>query len=79
MVVGGNVSVETLEQLLDAFTQHDLDRIMEFFSDDATFDMPKGPQPRGYPFRWQERGSQGTGSLASAESPTFITVKTATG
>ncbi len=43
----GQVSVETLKQLLDAFNQHKLDRIMEFFSDDATFDMPRGPRPWG--------------------------------
>jgi len=50
MAVGGTVSVEALEQLLDAFNQHDLDRIMEFFSDDATFDMPRGDQPWGTRF-----------------------------
>ncbi len=43
----GQVTVEALEQLLDAFNHHDLDRIMEFFSDDATFDMPRGADPWG--------------------------------
>lgn len=43
----GEITVETLRQLLDAFNQHDLDRIMEFFSDDATFDMPRGAHPWG--------------------------------
>jgi ketosteroid isomerase-like protein len=43
----GQVTVETLKQLLDAFNQHDLDRIMEFFSDDATLDTPRGPHPWG--------------------------------
>ncbi len=47
MAVGGQVTVETLKQLLHAFNQHDLDRIMEFFSDDATFDMPRGAHPWG--------------------------------
>ncbi len=47
MAVRGQVTVEGLKQLLDAFNQHDLDRIMEFFSDDATFDMPRGSHPWG--------------------------------
>lgn len=41
------VTAERLKQLLDAFNDHDLDRIMEFFSDDATFDMPRGPHRWG--------------------------------
>jgi hypothetical protein len=36
-----------LEQLLDAFNRHDLDAIMGWFADDATFDMPRGPDPWG--------------------------------
>lgn len=47
MAVGDQVTVETLEDLLDAFNEHDLDRIMDFFSDDAAFDMPRGPDPWG--------------------------------
>jgi ketosteroid isomerase-like protein len=47
MVVQEQVTVETLRELLDAFNQHDLDRIMDFFSEDATFDMPRGPEPWG--------------------------------
>jgi ketosteroid isomerase-like protein len=47
MAVEGKVTVETLKQLLDAFNHHDLDRIMGFFSADATFDMPRGPEPWG--------------------------------
>jgi ketosteroid isomerase-like protein len=43
----GEVTVATLEELLDAFNRHDLDRIMEFFSEDATFDMPRGTDPWG--------------------------------
>jgi ketosteroid isomerase-like protein len=36
-----------LEQLLDAFNRHDLDAIMAHFAEDATFDMPRGPDPWG--------------------------------
>jgi|ERR1700736_286856 ketosteroid isomerase-like protein len=46
-MVQGRVTAETLRELLDAFNQHDLDRIMKFFSHDATFDMPRGPHPWG--------------------------------
>jgi steroid delta-isomerase-like uncharacterized protein len=41
------VTEETLKQVLDAFNRHDLDAIMEFFSDECTFDMPRGPEPWG--------------------------------
>jgi ketosteroid isomerase-like protein len=43
----GQVTVESLRALLAAFNQHNLDRIMEFFSEDATFDLPRGPHPWG--------------------------------
>ena len=36
-----------LEQVLDAFNRHDLDAIMEFFAQDCTCDMPRGPNPWG--------------------------------
>ncbi len=38
---------ETLVQILDAFNRHDLDAIMEFFSDDCSFDFPRGPESWG--------------------------------
>jgi ketosteroid isomerase-like protein len=41
------VTVETLERVLDAFNRHDLDAIMAFFCEDATFDAPRGPAPWG--------------------------------
>lgn len=40
-------SLETLEAFLDAFNRHDLDAIMDFFSDDCSFDFPRGPHPWG--------------------------------
>jgi ketosteroid isomerase-like protein len=42
-----SVSVETLKAILAAFNAHDLDAIMEFFGDDCSFDMPRGPDPWG--------------------------------
>src|SRR3989338_9575863 len=46
----GNVTVGTLKQILEAFNNHDLDAIMEFFSDDCSFDFPRGPKPWGQRF-----------------------------
>jgi ketosteroid isomerase-like protein len=42
--------VDTLKMILDAFNRHDLDAIMEFFSDECSFDFPKGPDPWGKRF-----------------------------
>jgi steroid delta-isomerase-like uncharacterized protein len=44
------VTEETLKQILEAFNRHDLDAIMEFFSDDCSFDFPRGPEPWGQRF-----------------------------
>ncbi len=39
-----------LRRSLEAFNQHDLDSIMEFFEDDCTFDLPRGTKPWGTRF-----------------------------
>ena len=44
------VTKETLKQILDAFNRHDLNAIMEFFSDDCSFDFPRGPESWGQRF-----------------------------
>lgn len=41
------VTVETLKEILDASNQHNLDAIMEYFSEDCTFDFPRGPEAWG--------------------------------
>ena len=41
------VSSDTLKAILNAFNDHDLDAIMEFFADDCSLDMPRGPEPWG--------------------------------
>lgn len=38
---------EAPKAILDAFNAHDLDAIMEFFADDCSLDMPRGPDPWG--------------------------------
>ena len=42
-----SITVDTLEQILEAFNRHDLDAIMTIFSEDCTFDMPRGPEAWG--------------------------------
>jgi ketosteroid isomerase-like protein len=37
----------TLKAIAQAFNDHDLDRIMGFFTDDAVLEMPRGPDPWG--------------------------------
>jgi ketosteroid isomerase-like protein len=49
------VTTETLKKILEAFNRHDLDSIMEFFSDDCSFDMPRGPEPRGQRFSGKDQ------------------------
>ena len=61
----GEVTAATLEELLDAFNQHDLDRIMEFFSEDATFDMPRGTDPWGTRYVGKDEVRKGLASRFS--------------
>ena len=37
----------SLDGLLDAFNGHDVDAILEFFTEDCVLDMPRGPAPGG--------------------------------
>ena len=41
------VTVETLKKFLEAFNRHDLDAIIEFFAEDCSMDLPRGPHPWG--------------------------------
>lgn len=43
-------TVAILREILEAFNRHDLDDIMEYFAEDAVFDGPRGPTPRGERF-----------------------------
>lgn len=42
--------LEVIRQVTAAFDRHDLDAIMEHFTDDCVFDSPRGPQPHGQRF-----------------------------
>ena len=48
-------TAETLKQVLDAFNRHDLDAIMGYFSDDCSFDFPRGPEAWGQRFTGKEQ------------------------
>ena len=56
------VSEEMLKQVLDAFNRHDLEAIMAFFTDDCTFDFPRGPEPWGRRFIGKDRVREGLAS-----------------
>lgn len=48
--VSQEVTVNTLMQILDAFNRHDLDAIMDYFSEACSFDFPRGPEFYGQRF-----------------------------
>ncbi len=52
------VTVDTLKEIEDAFNRHDLDAIMEFFAEDSSLDMPRGPDPWGQRFIGKEQVRQ---------------------
>jgi steroid delta-isomerase-like uncharacterized protein len=44
------ITTDTMKQVLEAFNRHDLDAIMEYFTEDCTFDFPRGPEYYGQRF-----------------------------
>lgn len=54
--------IEMMKAFLDAFNRHDVDDIMDFFTDDCEFDMPRGPAPCGVQLRGKERVREGIAS-----------------
>jgi steroid delta-isomerase-like uncharacterized protein len=52
---GTAITTETLKQVLEAFNRHHLEAIMEYFSDDCSFDFPRGPEPWGQRFVGKEQ------------------------
>lgn len=49
-VQSNSVTEDILKIFLEAFNRHDLDAIMTFFTEDCSFDFPKGPNPYGQRF-----------------------------
>ena len=56
------VTADTLKQILEAFNRHDLDAIMEFFSEDCSLDMPRGPDPWGQRYTGKTQVREALGS-----------------
>jgi ketosteroid isomerase-like protein len=56
------VTIETLERVLDAFNAHDLDAVMSFFTDDCVLEMPRGPEPWGRRLAGREQVREGLAS-----------------
>jgi ketosteroid isomerase-like protein len=49
------VTEAVLKEALDAFNRHDLDAIMEYFTDDCSLDFPRGPYHYGQRFVGKEQ------------------------
>jgi ketosteroid isomerase-like protein len=54
-------TTEALQAFLAAFNDHDLDRIMSFFTDDCVFESPRGPDAWGTRFTGPEAVRDGLG------------------
>jgi hypothetical protein len=46
-MMSGKVTYDLLKKFLEAFNLHDLDSIMDYFSDDCVLYTPRGTGPRG--------------------------------
>lgn len=42
-----DTKLNVLREIAAGFDTHDLDRIMEHFTDDCVFESPRGPEPHG--------------------------------
>jgi ketosteroid isomerase-like protein len=51
---GGQVTEKLMRDISAAFNSRDVDRIMLFFTDDATFYLARGPEPVGRTLRGKE-------------------------
>jgi steroid delta-isomerase-like uncharacterized protein len=48
-----------LDALLDAFNAHDVDAILELFTDDCVYDAPRGPAPGGRRYAGKDEVREG--------------------
>ena len=53
--------VDVLQEVLDGFNEHDLDKIMSHFSEDCVFFAPRGPDSWGRRFVGKEQVREGLG------------------
>jgi ketosteroid isomerase-like protein len=56
------VTTGVLKAFLEAFNRHDLDAIMDFFADECTMDLPRGPDPWGTHLAGKEQVREGCAS-----------------
>jgi ketosteroid isomerase-like protein len=57
--MSGEATAETLRAFTATFNQRDLDAVMAYFTDDAVFVSPRGPDPWGTRFEGKERVREG--------------------
>lgn len=48
-----------LDGLAEAFNAHDIDRVMSYFADGCSLDMPRGPDPHGRRYQGKESVRRG--------------------
>lgn len=51
--------ISVLDGLVDAFNAHDIDKIMTYFDDECSLDMPRGPEPHGSRYIGRENVRRG--------------------
>jgi len=54
-----NITVELLEEIADAFNRKDVDKIIDYFSEDGEFYLARGPHPHGQRFKGKAEIRQG--------------------
>jgi ketosteroid isomerase-like protein len=59
MAMSGDPSAALLREFTATFNTRDLDAVMAYFSDDAVFESPRGPDPWGTRFEGKERVGEG--------------------
>jgi ketosteroid isomerase-like protein len=55
----GLATVEMLREFTDTFNRRNLDGVMDYFTDDAVFESPRGPNPWGTRFEGKESVREG--------------------
>ncbi|MCP5419030.1 MAG: nuclear transport factor 2 family protein [Gammaproteobacteria bacterium] len=55
-------NLAVLEALVEAFNAHNLEKIMEFFAEDCSLDMPRGNKPWGTRYFGKAEVRRGLGS-----------------
>jgi len=56
---GEPVILAALDGLAAAFNAHDIDAIMDFFAEDCSLDLPRGPDPHGSRYVGKEEVRRG--------------------